>query len=201
MEEDKVTNPVKLVIIGGSAGSLEVVLKVLALITDKPSFALVIVMHRKSGEDSLLEELLAIKTKIKVQAVEDKTEMKPATIYIAPSDYHLLFEKNSTLSLDTSEKVNYSRPSIDVSFESAADVYGSDLVGILLSGANSDGTEGLAAIKAAGGTTIVQDPETAETPYMPKYAIQHLQPDYILDAKGIAAFLNLIDKNSPDKAA
>ena len=113
---------------------------------------------RKSTDDQTLEELIALKSKIPVKIVEDKVPLVPGYIYVAPSNYHLLFEKNDTLSLDTSEKINYSRPSIDVSFESAAEVYGEALVGILLSGSNTDGTNGLKAIKKAGGTIVVQNP-------------------------------------------
>lgn len=189
MEEDKVTANCKMVIIGGSAGSLDVLLKIIPKLKAIPSFALVIVLHRKSGEDATLEELIAVKTPIPVMEVEDKVLLESGYIYIAPADYHLLFEKNGELSLDISEKVHYSRPSIDVSFESAADAYGPAVTAILLSGANADGTEGLKAVKEAGGTTIAQKPETAEVPYMPANAIEHMQPGHTLDAEGILAFI------------
>lgn len=197
MEKDKMM-PYSTVLIGGSAGSLEVVLELLKNMPAIPAYSLVIVLHRKSGEDNTLEELLALKTKIPVRNVEDKTRLAPGSIYVAPSDYHLLFEKDGSLSLDTSEKVNYSRPSIDVSFESAADAYGAAVAAILLSGANADGTEGLKAVKLAGGMTIVQDPETAEMPFMPASAIENGEPGKVLDVEGIAAFLNEIAA-SPQK--
>lgn len=189
MEKDQITPPVRIVIIGGSAGSLEVLLQVLPNLSPMDSFALVIVLHRKSSEDMTLENLIALKTTIPVREVEDKTPLLPGFLYIAPSDYHLLFEKNDLLSLDTSEKINHSRPSIDVSFESAADAFGTAVVAILLSGANADGTAGLIAIRDAGGTTVVQKPETAEMPYMPANAIAHLTPDYLLDVREIANFI------------
>jgi two-component system chemotaxis response regulator CheB len=189
MEEDKVIQGCKLLIIGGSAGSLEVVLKVFSQATAIPAFAIVIVLHRKNGEDTLLEELIAIKTIIPVQQVEDKIALQPGFIHIAPSDYHLLFEKNGLLALDASEKVNYSRPSIDVSFESAADVYGSGVVAVLLSGANNDGTAGLKAIDEAGGTTIVQNPESAEMPYMPRNAMLSMSPGYVMDVAQLTKFI------------
>lgn len=188
MEKDQVTG--KVIIIGGSAGSLEVLVRILPNLAIQPAFAIVIVLHRKSGEDNTLEELIALKTSIPVKEVEDKTPLVPGNIYIAPADYHLLFEKNNLLSLDTSEKINYSRPSIDVSFESAADVYGASLIGILLSGANADGTEGLKAIKSCGGTTIVQNPESAEMPFMPEHAISHAAPSHILDTESLLGFIN-----------
>jgi two-component system chemotaxis response regulator CheB len=186
--EEATIKDCRLLIIGGSAGSLEVLLKILPHITVIP-FALVIVLHRKSAEDSTLEELIAIKTVLPVVEVEDKTALVPGSIHIAPSDYHLLFENDGTLSLDISEKVNYSRPSIDVSFESAARVYGASLAAVLLSGANADGTKGLIAVKNAGGTTIVQDPGTAEMPFMPRNAVENITPDLILDAKGLTELI------------
>lgn len=130
-----------------------------------------------------------MKTAIPVKEVEDKVLLEAGYIYIAPADYHLLFEKNGELSLDISEKVHYSRPSIDVSFESAADAYGQAVTAILLSGANADGTHGLKIVKEAGGATVVQKPESAEVPFMPANAIENMQVDYILDAEGLLAFI------------
>nr|WP_315824569.1 chemotaxis protein CheB [Paraflavitalea speifideiaquila] len=114
----------------------------------------------------------------------------PHTIYIAPTDYHLLLEKDRSFSLDVSEKVNYSRPSIDTTFESAAEVYGPSLLGILLSGANADGVEGMKRIKSLGGTCLVQDPETADVDYMPRKALQQVKVDIILPAHEIADYIN-----------
>lgn len=193
MEKNRIISGCKLLIIGGSAGSLEVLMKILPGLNTLPSFAIVLVLHRKSTEDTTLEELIAIKTNIPVREVEDKTPLLPGYLYVAPSDYHLLFEKNDVLSLDISEKVNYSRPSIDVSFESASEIYGESLVGLLLSGANADGTEGLLAIKKAGGTTVVQNPESAQMPTMPQNAITYTAPDYILDVEHILKFITLIN--------
>ncbi|MDR6967540.1 two-component system chemotaxis response regulator CheB [Flavobacterium arsenatis] len=189
MEKNKLISDCKVLIIGGSAGSLDVLLKILPHL-EIPSFAIVIILHRKHTEDTTLEELIAVKTKIPVKEVEDKVVLEAGFIYIAPSDYHLLFEKNDLLSLDTSEKVNYSRPSIDVAFESASDIYGKALVGILLSGANADGTDGLIAIKNNGGTIVVQKPETADMPFMPNNAIEHTSPDYVLDVSEILEFIS-----------
>jgi len=192
MEENKVEKGFKVVIIGGSAGSLDVLMKVLPHL-HPITFALVIVLHRKSAEHNTLEDLIALKTIVPVKEVEDKTALLPGFIYIAPSDYHLLFESHDQLSLDTSEKVNYSRPSIDVSFESAAHVYGPLLTGILLSGANSDGTFGLQVLKEQGGIVVIQHPETAEMPYMPRTALENVTPHFVLDVEGLLGFLNNIN--------
>lgn len=194
MEKNKRITNCKVVIIGGSAGSLQVLLQILPLIEKPVSFALVIVVHRKSSDEQTLEDLIALRAKIKVKEVEDKIKLESGFIYIAPSNYHLLFEKDETLSLDTSEKINYSRPSIDVSFESAAEIYGENLVGILLSGSNSDGTIGLKAIQAAGGTSVVQNPLSAEMPFMPNNAILHTQPDFILNTEEILEFIKEINR-------
>ncbi|WP_125722983.1 chemotaxis protein CheB [Flavobacterium ustbae] len=194
MEKNKRVTNCKVVIIGGSAGSLQALLQILPFVEKPVSFAIVIVVHRKHSDEQTLESLIALKSKVIVKDVEDKVKLESGYIYIAPSNYHLLFERNETLSLDTSEKINYSRPSIDVSFESAAEIYGDQLVGILLSGSNSDGTVGLKAIQTAGGITVVQNPLSAEMSFMPNNAILHTHPDYILSTDEILEFLKDINK-------
>lgn len=194
MEKNQIIPDFKVVIIGGSAGSLNVLMQILPQLSPIKSFAIVIVVHRKSTDEQTFEELIEIKSAVKVKQVEDKVPFLPGFIYIAPSNYHLLFEKNNTLSLDISEKVNYSRPSIDVSFESAAEVYKDKLVGILLSGSNADGTEGLKAIQKEGGTVIIQNPESAEMSFMPNHAIQNTRPDYVLNITEILQFILSIDQ-------
>ena len=193
MEKDGVTELRKIVILGGSAGSLDVLMQILPNLPQLQSIALVIVLHRKSGEDNTLEELIAMKTETAVKEVNDKVPLLPGFIYVAPSDYHLLFEKNNTLSLDISEKINYSRPSIDVAFESAAEAHGAAVAAVLLSGANADGTVGLQSVKACGGMTIVQQPQTAEMPFMPEHAVANMNPDYILNVGEIRALIVKLD--------
>ncbi|QIP16755.1 chemotaxis protein CheB [Spirosoma aureum] len=194
MAENRLNSPVKAVVIGGSAGSLDVLLKLLPALQPIVSFTAIIVLHRKNSGESTLEDLLAGKTTIPVREVEDKDSLRPGIIYVAPADYHLLIEKNLTFSLDDSEKVNYSRPSLDVTFESAADVFGDSLVGILLSGANSDGTYGLMSIKKAGGITIAQTPATAQSAFMPQQAIVNVPIDFILDIPELISFINSLNK-------
>nr|WP_198999781.1 chemotaxis protein CheB [Flavobacterium sp. ASV13] len=193
MEESKIISNCKVVIIGGSAGSLNALMQILPDLPQLNGFAIVIVVHRKSTDDQTLEELITLKSKVSVKPVEDKVPLLPGFVYVAPSNYHLLFEKNDTLSLDISEKINYSRPSIDVSFESAAEVYKETLVGILLSGSNTDGTYGLKAIKAAGGTIVVQNPTAAEMPFMPHNAVLNAAPDFVLDNQEILEFISTIN--------
>jgi two-component system chemotaxis response regulator CheB len=192
MEKDKIIASDKIVVIGGSAGSLEILLQLIPKITSPLSFAIVIVLHRKSSSDSSLVDLLASRTKISVTEVEDKELILPNHIYLAPGDYHVLFEKNKTFSLDFSEKINYSRPSIDVAFESAADAYNKDLTCLLLSGANADGSAGIKAAKQEGAQVAVQDPDTAGSPQMPLMAIKNNKVDFILNVEQMSEFINTL---------
>lgn len=166
--------------IGGSAGSLSVVMKLLPLISKAERLAVVIIFHRKKAEEATLVEVLTRKTTFRVKEAEEKDPIEPGTIYVAPADYHLLVERDHTITLDYSERVNHSRPSIDVSFESAADVYGSSLACLLLSGANADGVNGLVKAKEKGALILVQDPRTAEVPFMPEKALQSVAADFIV---------------------
>lgn len=179
----------KLMIIGGSAGSLQVIMGIISVI--RPDFPLpvLIVLHRNSVFESNLEELFATRTQAIIKEVEEKEVIMPGVIYIAPADYHVLIEEDQTFSLDYSERVNFSRPSIDVTFRCAADVYGADLVCLLLSGGNADGVEGLGYAKERGGLAVVQDPVTAEVPYMPQHALSQVAVDFVVAAEDIPAFL------------
>ena len=189
MEKNKISH---LLLIGGSAGSLAVLLEVLPQVTLRSSVAIVIIVHRKNTPDSLLSELLAARSGLSVKEIEDKEPLCGGDVYMAPADYHILFETNDTISLDFSEKVNFSRPSIDVAFSSAAGVYKERLSCLLLSGANADGASGLEEVKAAGGSILVQDPDTAETPYMPQQAIQRIPGVLVLKPSGMPAFINAL---------
>ena len=193
MEKEAAVNRFELLIIGGSAGSLEVVLEILPLLKEDMDYAIILVMHRRSG-DSLLTGLLSDKTKLKVKEAEEKEFIQPGIIYIAPADYHLLVEQDKTLSLDFSEKIHYSRPAIDASFETAAEAYKASLVGILLSGANADGAEGLRQVKLAGGLTIVQDPDEAVVSYMPQQAIDNQAAERILNTRQIIELMNQLNR-------
>lgn len=190
MEKDHVAKAVRALVIGGSAGSLQVLFNLLPLLQNDLPFAIIVVLHRRHSADSALSDLLSTKTTLPTREIEDKDMIRQGHIYLAPADYHLLIEKQEFFSLDYSEKVNFSRPSIDVTFESAAEVYGSSLVALLLSGANEDGTKGLSYVKKAGGTTLVQNPDTAQMPYMPHYAIMHTVIDHVLDVRQMSHYIN-----------
>jgi two-component system chemotaxis response regulator CheB len=192
MEEGQLMNKCEALIIGGSAGSLDVLLRVLPNLRPDLPFPIIIVIHRKHGSESLLPELLTGRTSMLVKEVEEKEPILPATIYIAPSDYHLLIEQDRTFSLDSSEKINYSRPSIDVTFQTAAEVYGESLVCMLLSGSNADGVNGLKAVKAHKGMAVIQNPNDAQMPYMPAQAAQYVRIDATLNIEDTAEFVNLL---------
>jgi len=175
--------------IGGSAGSLEFLLRTLPFFWKGFGIAVIIVLHRKSNGDSTLTNLLATRTSMVVKEVEEKESILPGVIYIAPPDYHVLIEKDHTFSLDYSEKVNYSRPSIDITFESAADVYGQRLACLLLSGSNADGVTGMKAVKAGGGLTAVQDPAISGMPFMPQRALDEVPVDFVVNDNNVRGFL------------
>lgn len=187
MAEDRIK---KLYVIGGSSGSLDVLLTVFPLLHPLPHAAIIIVLHRKSFRDSMLPELFTMDMSFIIKEAEEKETITAGSVYIAPADYHLLVERDGTLSLDVSEKINYSRPSIDISMETAAEAYRNKVVGILLSGANADGVNGLKRIKECGGFTITQKPDTAIVNYMPRQAIEKGVADAVLAPEEIAAFIN-----------
>ena len=170
----------KLLLIAGSAGSLQVVLAVLTALGREYPIPVLVVLHRNNVFESSLEELMASRTNLVIKEVEEKESILPGIVYLCPADYHVLVEQDHTFSLDYSERVNYSRPSIDVSMRSAADVYGSGLITLLLSGGNADGSDGMVYVQSKGGFTVVQDPGTAEVPYMPQQAILRLSVDLVV---------------------
>ncbi|MCD9856361.1 chemotaxis protein CheB [Epilithonimonas sp. JDS] len=180
----------ELIVIGGSAGSLQVILEAVKNLKADLGFPIVLVLHRKAQAESILPKLMQQFSAIEVIEIEDKTEIERNKIYIVPSDYHLLFENKNTVSLDSSEKMNYSRPSIDVTFRSAAEIFKQSTIGVLLSGANSDGVEGLKYIKKNQGRIWIQDPETADVDYMPKQAIQNVEYDLIIKPNNLANYIN-----------
>lgn len=196
MAQNSIIPSIQLIVIGGSAGSLEVILKLIPALHVHLPVAIIIVTHRKPSNDEILVELLNARSEWPVKEAEEKEPVEANIIYIAPTDYHLLLEKDHTFSLDVSEKVNYSRPSIDITFESAAEVYGPSLLGILLSGANADGVDGMKSIKSHGGTCLVQDPDTADVDYMPRQAVEQVKVDKVLPADQMAGYINNLFPNT-----
>ena len=194
MEEKQITILPKLIAIGGSTGSLEVILNILPHLRHDFNIPILIVLHRMTQQDSSLSDLIASRSNMFVKEVEEKDPVSSGYIYLAPADYHVLIEKERTFSLDFSEKVEYSRPSIDVTFKSASDVYGDGLVCIVLSGANADGADGAAYAKSKGGFIIVEDPMEASVDYMPRQALKTKSVDLVLTTKEIIECLNLLER-------
>lgn len=161
-----------IIVIGGSAGCIEVIVYILKSLPASFQTPVVLVIHRMKNRTSRLDKLLSKDARIQtIIEPEDKEPIQPGKIYLAPQNYHLLVEDDHTFSLDYSEQVNFSRPSIDVSFESIANVFQSKTLAILLSGANKDGASGLAKVIEKGGSAIIQSPNTAQYTTMPLAAI------------------------------
>jgi len=179
-----------LIVMGGSSGSLEAFFVILGMLNKDFNIPIIFVLHRNSDVNESLVGILSIKTNLIVKEADEKELISKGHVYLAPPDYHLLIEKDGSLSLDASAKIKYSRPSIDVTFYSAADAYKEKLTGIILSGASADGAEGIAYIKQHGGIAIVQAPEQALFAFMPQQAIAQTKVDGIFSSSEIAVFLN-----------
>lgn len=177
------------VVIGVSSGGINALPILLSCLPADYPIPVMIVQHMQEGNKSLLAELLDSRLPITVSDVTDKMPISGSTVYIAPSGYHLLVEPNGILALSIDPRVNYARPSVDVLFESAADEYLDKLIGVILTGRNSDGSAGLKKIKLMGGLTIVQDPDEAEAFDMPEAAIRVVEVDHILPLKQIGQLL------------
>jgi two-component system, chemotaxis family, protein-glutamate methylesterase/glutaminase len=190
MAQAQINKTAEMAVIGGSWGSLQVLLLILEKLRADFKFSILVVLHRNADYKSKLADLIFSKSLKKIFEIEDKEQIKPGCIYLAPADYHVLIEKDRTFSLDYSEKINFSRPSIDVAFKSASLVYREKLLCILLSGTSSDGADGMWFAQKHGGVNIVQDPEETEMAYMPLQAIQKNKIELILKAGQIAGYLN-----------
>ena len=175
----------KAIVIGASAGGMETIASILSQLPSNFPLPILIVQHLSPESGGYMAKYLHQKCKIIVKEADAKENIIAGRAYIAPPNYHLLVEKDGTLSFTVENKVNYARPSIDVLFETAADFYQDKLIGIILTGANSDGSKGLKRIKERGGLVIVQDPDTALVQSMPKAAIRETRVDYILSVEKI----------------
>jgi two-component system chemotaxis response regulator CheB len=180
---------IEAVVIGVSAGGLKALSEIIPSLPRDFDIAVIVVQHVREGSDDFLARNLDSNSAVRVKEADEKESIMPGTVYIAPAGYHLLVEEDRTFGLSIEGHVNFARPSIDVLFESAAEVYGERLAGVILTGANSDGARGLAAVKQFGGLTLVQNPETAEVSVMPAAAINATQVDHILELSDFASFI------------
>ncbi len=179
----------KAVIIGGSAGSFQVITRILNSLPKNFNFPVILCLHRLKHVRSGFVEALSIKSNIPVIEPFDKDNIKVGNAYLAPSNYHMYIELNKRIALSTEEVVNHSRPSIDLSFETAALAYRDKLLGIILSGANKDGAYGLKKVKQMGGTTIIQDPKECQVSTMTDASLKMSKVDHILSTQQIINFL------------
>ncbi|MFD0794456.1 chemotaxis protein CheB [Mucilaginibacter litoreus] len=179
----------QVLLLGGSAGSFKLLFRMVKQLPERFNKTVIIVIHRKKNFFSEIEKLFAENSRMLLREVSDKEPIRQNTIYIAPANYHTLVEEEGFFSLDVSEAVWYSKPSIDVTFESVADVYNKSAAAILLSGANQDGAEGLLKLRQSGALTIAQDPADAEMAEMPQSAIDIQAAEYVLTTKEIFELL------------
>lgn len=184
-------NNLDAIAIGGSAGAIKALLHILPGLPENYPLAIMIVVHMPELFESRLPHIFNQYMALPAQQALDKAPIQKGQVYFAPPGYHLSVEANRCFSLSCEEPVHFSRPAIDILMASAADTYGPTLAGILLTGANQDGAEGMANIHAAGGLTIVQDPQEAEIAAMPLAAIKRSQPDFVLTLDEIIRLLTL----------
>jgi two-component system chemotaxis response regulator CheB len=183
--EDAVPD-IRVILVGASAGGVDALGTLLAALPSPYVPAVVVVLHIPPDRPSLLAELFAARCRLPVREALDKEHVDGGTVYVAPPGYHLLLEREGTLALSQDAPVAFSRPSIDVLFESAAFAYGPRVLAIVLTGGNNDGAEGLAAIRAAGGRAWVQDPDEALAPTMPQAALERAGADLVLPLRDLA---------------
>ena len=187
-----------IVMVGTSWGGLAALRALVSGLPDSLCMAVTLVQHRHKDSDQLLRMLLQERSTLPVCEVEDKMPIEHGTVYVAPPDYHTLVERGF-FSLSTEAPVRYSRPSIDVAFGTAADSYGHRTVGIVLTGANSDGAEGLRLISDRGGLALVQDPDSAESPTMPRAAARAVPRARVMPLEEIIRFVGELPAGTPER--
>jgi two-component system, chemotaxis family, protein-glutamate methylesterase/glutaminase len=185
----------KAIVIGGSAGSFQGIIRILSQIPADFPLPIITALHRLKHVRNGFVEVVSLKSRLKIVEPEDKEFVRKSTVYLAPANYHMSVELGNYFSLSTEEMVNNSRPSIDITLSSAAHVYRNKLIGILLSGANKDGGLGMKSIKDKGGLTIVQDPSECMIDTMPKAALALTKIDYTLTIEQIIEFLKELQQH------
>jgi len=183
------------VVIGASAGGVAALMEMLPVLPRGYRLPIIVVLHVRSGRPNQLVEVFQQKVPIRVREAGDKEDIIPGNLYFAPAGYHLLIENDRSFSLSCDAPLHFARPAIDITMETAAEAYGTQLAGILLTGANNDGASGMAAIGKAGGLTVVQDPGEAEVAVMPQEAIDLRTPDLILPLEQIKRLLLMLENH------
>jgi two-component system chemotaxis response regulator CheB len=185
----RLTGTIDLVVIGASAGGVEALIELLRALPPALRAGVLIVLHLPRDRRSVLAEVFQPHCAVPVRDAQDKEPVEPGTVYLAPADYHLLVDDTRSIALSVDDLVHFSRPSVDVLFEAAAEVYRERTLAILLTGGSDDGAAGLAAVRRAGGWTIVQDPASARVPMMVEAALALGPVDFVLPLEGIADLL------------
>ena len=188
----KNSSPFEAVVMGVSFGGLEALHSIFSVLSPGFPAPIMVVQHLAPNTNDFLANYLDNCCPLQVKTAEEKEHARSGFAYLAPPNYHLLVEDDHSFSLSGEGRINYARPAIDVLFESAADVYGAQLIGVILTGANDDGSRGLMRIKEYGGLAVVQDPDTAQAAFMPEAALLANDVDYILPLAEIGGFLNTI---------
>jgi two-component system chemotaxis response regulator CheB len=193
---------VEAIVLGASAGGVQALSELLPALPGDAQVSVFVVLHLPRDRPSLLAEVFSHKCALTVCEAQDKEPVAPGTIYFAPANYHLLIDEGPQLALSVDELVHHSRPSIDVLFESAAEIYRERLLGVILTGANEDGAAGLAAVHDAGGVTVIQEPQSAQASLMVMSALRRRSPDLVLPLGEIAQLLgSLAPSTAPSRTA
>ncbi|WP_122869895.1 chemotaxis protein CheB [Pseudomonas viridiflava] len=191
---DDVLPVVDAIVVGASAGGVEALLRIFTSLRLGFGLPILVVLHLPDDRRSQLAHVFQSRLPFPVKEADDKESIRPGTLYFAPSGYHLSVETDRTLSLSQEDRVFYSRPSIDILFDSASDAYGERLAGVLLTGANNDGAQGLLQIKHYKGFTVIQDPQQAQASTMPEAALALHSPDYLLSLNEIGPLLAELER-------
>lgn len=184
--------PADAVVIGASAGGIDALLVLMEPLRPPLAVPVIVVLHLPDNHESRLVQVFGHRLRVPVAEAQPHAPVADGSVYFAPPGYHLLVEADRSFSLSCDPPVLFSRPSIDVLFESCAEAWGERLVGMLLTGANEDGARGLASIKAAGGLTAVQDPAEAAHPAMPEAAVRLAHPQFVLPLAGLRSLLHTV---------
>ena len=184
------------IVIGGSWGSVAPLSLILSVLPSDFSIPIAVALHRSSGSDGFRKIFGSAEFALELYEPNDRDLFLPGKVFLAPTDYHMLIDRDKTICLSTSDKRNHAQPSIDELFETAADCFKDKLIGIILSGASKDGSRGLGKIKEKGGLTIVQNPKKAGADVMIRAAMETKKVDYLYNAEQIGGFLLELENNS-----
>lgn len=196
----KVNKRYRCIAIGVSSGGMHALSTIIPVLPQRFPIPVIVVQHISPYSDNYMTRYLDGISDVSVKEVDEKESLRPGFVYTAPPNYHVLVEEDETFSLSVEDRINFARPSVDILFETAADVYGSSMVGVILTGANNDGSKGLLHIKRKGGLTVVQNPQTAEVDGMPNAALNAAgKVDFVLNLEDIGPFLADLVRYTPKK--